>query len=64
MKRLSPERCKLHMDALKEARKQRDACNGSVWSNLVKQLGEQEAELVMCNLMWLDKQFMPPLKKG
>lgn len=60
---MTKERISLHVNALREAQKQRDLCNGSVYSNLVKQLGTKEADIVMMNLMILDKGFLPPLKK-
>lgn len=43
--------------AIKESRRQRDLCNGSVWTNLVRILGEREAEVAMANLMWADPGF-------
>jgi hypothetical protein len=63
MKQITGTRKKKIIDAITEARKQRDACNGSVWSNLKRILGEREAEVAMANLMWADKGFCPRLNK-
>lgn len=61
MKEITGARKTRIIAAIKEARKQRDLCNGSVWSNLVRILGEKEAHVAMMNLMWADKGFMTPL---
>ena len=48
------------VNAIKKARALRDRCEGSVYSNLVKLLGRDEADLAMTNLMWQDPGFAPP----
>jgi len=58
MKQIHGERKERIIAAIREARRQRDLCNGSVWSNLVRLLGESEADTAMANLMWADPGFM------
>jgi hypothetical protein len=62
MKKITGPRRTTIIAAIKEARKQRDLCNGSVWSNLKRILGEKDAEVAMMNLMWADPGFAPNLK--
>jgi hypothetical protein len=63
MTKITGERKAKITNAIKEARRQRDLCNGSVWSNLVRLLGEKEADVAMMNLMWADAGFAPALKR-
>ena len=58
MEKIAGKRKAKILKAIQEARRQRDLCNGSVWSNLVRLLGEREAEVAMANLMWADVGFM------
>lgn len=62
MKKITGQRKRKIITAIKKARKLRDKCQGSVWSNLVKILGEAEAEVAMKNLMWADPGFAPPTR--
>lgn len=63
MKQITGARKAKIIAAIKEARRQRDLCNGSVWDNLKRILGEREADVAMMNLMWADPGFAPGLKK-
>lgn len=61
MKKITGQRKRKIIAAIKRARKLRDNLQGSVWSNLVDILGQADAEVAMTNLMWADKGFAPPL---
>lgn len=63
MSKITGKRKTKIINAIKESRRQRDLYNGSVWSNLVRILGESEASVAMQNLMWADKGFCPAPKR-